>query len=55
MDRIFETFFTTKSHGIGIGLSIIRRRVLWGHLSASRGNPGGAIFQVVLPGYPVRG
>lgn len=49
--RIFEAFFTTKSQGMGIGLSICRSIVEAhaGRLIASRADPHGAIFQVLLP------
>jgi signal transduction histidine kinase len=51
MDRIFETFFTTKSEGMGMGLSICRSIVEshGGRISASRAKPHGSVFQVVLP------
>ena len=50
-DRIFDTFYTTKSHGMGIGLAICRSIIEahGGRISASPGNPHGAVFQVVLP------
>jgi len=50
-DRIFESFYTTKSHGMGIGLAICRSIIEahGGRISASPGNPHGSIFQVVLP------
>jgi PAS domain S-box-containing protein len=50
-DRIFSTFFTTKAHGMGMGLSICRSIIEShdGRLWASSGAPHGAIFQIALP------
>jgi PAS domain S-box-containing protein len=51
VDRIFSAFFTTKPHGMGLGLAICRSIIEshGGGLSASPGYPHGAIFRIVLP------
>jgi signal transduction histidine kinase len=50
-DRIFNPLFTTKSNGMGLGLSICRS-IIEGHdgrLWVSAGAEGGSVFQFVLP------
>ena len=51
LERIFETFFTTKSGGMGIGLAICRSIVEahGGRLWARQRTPVGSIFYVELP------
>ena len=51
IDRIFNSFVTTKSDGMGMGLAICRSIIEahGGILSASPGYPHGAVFQIVLP------
>jgi PAS domain S-box-containing protein len=51
MDRIFDAFFTTKSHGMGLGLSICQSIIEShdGRLWASARQPNGSIFHVQLP------
>jgi signal transduction histidine kinase len=50
-EKIFNPFFTTKPHGIGMGLSISRSIIEShdGRLWASPRPSGGAIFQFTLP------
>ncbi len=53
VDRIFEAFFSTKIHGMGMGLSICRSIAVahGGRLSVSPGHPHGSAFQLDLPAY----
>ena len=50
-ERIFETFFTTKATGMGMGLAISRSIIEahYGRLWAEAGNTGGATFTFALP------
>jgi PAS domain S-box-containing protein len=54
VNRIFEAFFSTKAHGIGMGLSICRSIAVahGGQLSVSPGRPYGSVFQLELPSHP---
>ena len=51
IDRIFESFFTTKSQGMGMGLSICRSIIEAhdGRLWASSGVDHGSVFNIILP------
>jgi PAS domain S-box-containing protein len=53
MDRLFESFFTTKAHGLGFGLSISHTIVAehGGHIEAMNNPGGGATFNVILPAH----
>jgi two-component system sensor kinase FixL len=54
--RLFQPFVTTKSHGIGIGLSISHSiiRAHNGRLWATSGPEGGTTFRFTLPAAPSR-
>ncbi|HEX7977102.1 MAG TPA: ATP-binding protein [Gemmatimonadaceae bacterium] len=49
--HLFESFYSTKAQGLGMGLVIVRSIVErhHGRVSASNGERGGAVFRVVLP------
>ena len=51
LDRVFAPFYTTKTSGIGMGLSICRSIIAahGGRLWAEANRPRGAIFQFTLP------
>jgi C4-dicarboxylate-specific signal transduction histidine kinase len=50
-DRVFDTFFTTKENGMGMGLSICRSIIEAheGRLWASRGPVVGTVFSFTIP------
>ena len=51
IERVFDAFYTTKSSGVGMGLSVCRSIVdaHGGRLWAGANAPRGAVFQFTLP------
>jgi C4-dicarboxylate-specific signal transduction histidine kinase len=51
LDHLFEAFYTTKPHGLGLGLAISRSIIdtHGGRLWATANVPCGAVFQFTLP------
>ena len=54
LERVFDAFYTTKSSGMGMGLSICRSIIdaHGGRLWAEANEPRGTRFQVTLPAVP---
>jgi C4-dicarboxylate-specific signal transduction histidine kinase len=54
LERVFEAFYTTKSDGLGLGLSICRSIIEAhnGRLWASPNTPRGAVFGFIAPAHP---
>jgi C4-dicarboxylate-specific signal transduction histidine kinase len=51
LERIFDSFFTTKPQGLGVGLSVSREIVTahGGRIEAGNRAEGGAVFRITLP------
>ncbi len=51
VERVFESFFTTKASGMGMGLPICRSILesYGGAISSSNASEGGAVFVFTLP------
>jgi two-component system sensor histidine kinase HydH len=55
--RIFDAFYTTRTHGVGIGLALVKRIIdehamLGARIEVQSSDAGGASFRVTLPDAP---
>jgi len=57
LPKVFDSFFSTKQRGMGLGLSIARTIVEahGGRIWVENGSSAGAMFHVELPAYDERG
>jgi len=57
LDHLFDSFYTSKAHGMGLGLSIARSIVEahGGRIHAQNNSGAGATFRVTLPPFDVTG
>jgi len=51
LPHLFEPFFSTREHGLGLGLSLCETLAqgMGGDLSAAHHDPRGAVFTLALP------
>lgn len=51
LEKIFEPYFTQKTHGVGLGLSLVHRIITEhdGRIHAENIDSGGARFEILLP------
>jgi PAS domain S-box-containing protein len=56
LDQVFESFFTTKDDGLGIGLTICRSiaNAHGGNIEVANSAHGGAVFLLTIPGHSER-
>ncbi len=54
-DRIFDAFFTTRSHGTGVGLAVVKRIIDAHGWTVEATGEQGAVFEVLVPASAVEG
>lgn len=57
LNNVFDAFYTTKEHGLGLGLAIVRSIIEFhsGHIHAANHPDGGAVFRFTIPTADVTG